>query len=82
MPAKILISVPKKRIKRANLRNTVKRRIREAYRLNKHALYSTLATKDFSLDFALLYLANEVLDFSKIEPKMIEVTESLNKKLR
>jgi len=81
-PAKILISVPKKRIKRANVRNLVKRRIRESYRLHKHSLYSALETKDFSLDFALLYLAGEPLDFSQMEAKMIEVIETLTRKLQ
>ena len=35
VPASILISVPKKRFKRAVKRNRVKRQIREAYRKNK-----------------------------------------------
>jgi ribonuclease P protein component len=81
-PAKILISVPKKRLKRANARNFVKRRVREAYRLHKQPLYSLLETKDFSLDFALLYLTNEKWEFAQIEPKIIEVIETLHKKLQ
>ncbi len=81
-PARILISVPKKRIKRANGRNLVKRRIREAYRLNKHTLYGTLKTKDFSLDLALLYLTDERLDYAQMEPKIIEIIQTLNKQLQ
>ena len=37
-PASILISVSKRRFKRAVKRNRVKRQIREAYRMNKHGL--------------------------------------------
>ena len=37
---RILVSVTKRCFKRAVKRNRVKRQIREAYRLNKHALYN------------------------------------------
>ena len=42
--ASILISVPKKRFKRAVKRNLVKRQVREAYRKNKHLLLDALAS--------------------------------------
>lgn len=41
--ASILISVSKRRFKRAVKRNRVKRQIREAYRVNKHELLNVLA---------------------------------------
>lgn len=44
--ASILISVPKKRFKRAVKRNLVKRQVREAYRKNKHLLLDALASRD------------------------------------
>ena len=37
-PVSILVSVSKRRFKRAVKRNRVKRQIREAYRMNKHGL--------------------------------------------
>lgn len=43
--ASILISVSKRRFKRAVKRNRVKRQIREAYRVNKHELLNVLAEK-------------------------------------
>ena len=43
--ASILISVSKRRFKRAVKRNRVKRQIREAYRVNKHELLNAFAEK-------------------------------------
>ena len=46
---KILISVPKKKIKKAVHRNRIKRQIREAYRLNKAVLLESCLNNDKSL---------------------------------
>lgn len=45
-PASILISVSKRRFKRAVKRNRVKRQIREAYRKNKSLLVDELQRRD------------------------------------
>ncbi|MCU4162446.1 ribonuclease P protein component [Carboxylicivirga caseinilyticus] len=66
-PLQILISVSKKRFKRANKRNWVKRRIREAYRLNKHQALAVLTEKNIKLAVSFVYLPSEVLDYSNIE---------------
>ena len=50
----VLISVPKKRFKRAVKRNRIKRLVREAYRLNKHLLVGVNTTKRVSLSFIML----------------------------
>lgn len=44
VPASILISVSKRRFKRAVKRNRVKRQIREAYRKNKSLLVDAIAS--------------------------------------
>ena len=43
-PVSILVSVSKRRFKRAVKRNRVKRQIREAYRMNKHGLLAARLT--------------------------------------
>lgn len=81
VPAKVVISVPKKRFKRAVHRNLLKRRIREAYRLNRELLWEYLADKDYSLNFGINYVSNDALPYSKIEKKMQEAFEKLIKRL-
>lgn len=51
---RIMVSVPKKLFKRAVRRNAVKRRIREAYRLQKELLQKPL-------DILFIYTAAEIL---------------------
>ena len=51
--ATILISVPKKRFKRAVKRNRVKRQVREAYRKNKHILLDALKNSGRKLPLPL-----------------------------
>lgn len=66
-PISILVSVPKKYHKRAWRRNLLKRRIREAYRLNKCELSEAVAVVGKHLDIAFVYTTKEVLDYQSIE---------------
>lgn len=69
-PAQVLISVSKKRIKKAVDRNLVKRRIREAYRKNKDEFYEFLNRKGVKCAFALLYNSDLIADYKEIEEKI------------
>ena len=68
--ASILVSVSKRRFKRAVKRNRVKRQIREAYRVNKHELLCVLAEKQCRLAIAFIYLSDRLEDFSLIETRV------------
>ncbi len=68
--ASILVSVSKRRFKRAVKRNRVKRQIREAYRVNKHKLLSVLAEKQCRLAIAFIYLSDRPEDSSVIENRV------------
>lgn len=61
--ARFLVSVPKKRIRHAVDRVTVRRRIREAYRLHRHLLPAGVR-----LHLAFIYVADDVLPSARIVP--------------
>ena len=68
--ASILVSVPKKRFKRAVKRNRVKRQIREAYRKNKGELKQLLTEKEQKLAIAFIYLSDQLTSSVEIEEKV------------
>ena len=63
----VLFSVPKRNHKRANKRNTLKRRMREAYRLNNDALHAAIKEHGKDLDIAFVYSTKDLLQYKTIE---------------
>ncbi|MES2512951.1 MAG: ribonuclease P protein component [Bacteroidota bacterium] len=76
-PVRAMFVVPKKKHKRANKRNDIKRRMREVYRLNKDTLYEAL--KDHKLDLMFICLTNEELEYAAIEKSMLQLIATLGK---
>lgn len=74
---KIGVSVAKKRFKHAVDRNLLKRRIREAYRLNKLLVEHT----DVSVDALFIYTSSKIKDFDQINKSMQDVLQKLNAKI-
>lgn len=66
----ILVSVSKKRFKRAVKRNRVKRQIREAYRKNKQELLDLFDQQGQQMAVAFIYLSDELIASAVIEEKM------------
>ena len=80
-PSSMLISVSKKKFKRAVKRNRVKRLVREAYRLRKQELYSLLAEKGKTVLLAFIYMDKEIRPFSDMEKAMDKTIRLLGEKL-
>jgi len=76
-PIRVMFVVPKKKHKRANKRNAIKRRMREVYRLNKHRLYEAFTTQ--KMDVMFICLSNEVLEYDVIDKCMNQLMETLIK---
>ncbi len=77
-PVQILISVPKKTFKNAVQRNLLKRRIREAYRLNKHEMYKILVKQNIQIAIGVVYVGDNLSDFGLIEKKIKQAFIKIN----
>jgi ribonuclease P protein component len=75
-PVKIAVSVPKKIYKRAVKRNFIRRRIKEAYRLNKSVLYEAVTGK-FTVNIMVIYISSNIASYAEIEKKFIRLLSTL-----
>lgn len=64
------VSVPKRNIKLAVTRNLIKRRIREAYRLNNEALKLQVEKMNIGMDVMFVYNSQQILEYQKVEEKI------------
>ena len=75
---RVLFSVPKKFHKRANKRNLLRRRTKEAYRLQKELL---TAPRPTHIDLGLIYSSKEVLSQKTIAHAVRKILEHISSKL-
>ena len=78
---KALIVVPKKRVRLASDRNVIKRRVKEAYRLQKSELEKYLKSNNQQLNLAIIYQKHEILDYKLIEVKIKLLLSRLKEEL-
>jgi ribonuclease P protein component len=76
-PAQVLMSVPKYNFRKAVHRNLIRRRMKEAYRLNKQPLCDQLAGTGHLLVFCITYTAKEIMDYDLIQAKIILLLQRL-----
>lgn len=73
--SRMMVSVPKRFFKRAVKRNLLKRRIREAYRLQKGLLSFD------GVQMMFVYSSKEVADFQQIFASLQEIVNQINERL-
>jgi ribonuclease P protein component len=76
-PAQAAFSVSRRNFKRAVKRNLLKRRMREAYRINKDLLYRTLGNEG-QLAVMFIYAGREVKEYELIEKSMKQALSKLS----
>ncbi len=81
-PAKCLISVSKRQIRKAVHRNRIKRLIRETYRKNKNRLYTFLNTESLVILVAFIYTAKTIMTYAEIASAMQKAMDKLSRKLK
>lgn len=81
-PLKIVMSVPKRRIRKAHDRIRIRRQLKEAYRLNRLPLKTALKLQSKSLALFFIYTGKENPDYSIIEEKIQLLLKELMKKYR
>lgn len=81
VPVSFLISVSKKRFKRAVKRNAMKRLAREAFRLHKADFQDVAHTAGKELLLAFLYLDKEIATYADMEKAMLKAVRLLREKL-
>ena len=73
----VLFVVPKRNIKRAVGRNLLKRRTREAYRLQKLPIVERAEAQGKHVDIGLIYSTKEILDYNPIKNTVGGILEKI-----
>lgn len=82
-PLQMMITVPKKKRKKAVDRVLIRRRVREAYRLNRRGLKKKMEEHPNrgTLSVAFIYISDTNLPYATIEKKMKIILDRLAKKM-
>jgi ribonuclease P protein component len=71
-PVKVVFSVPRRSFKKAVDRNFIRRRMREAFRLEKSTFYEPLSENGKSVALMIVYTAREIADYETIHRSLLK----------
>lgn len=81
-PVQAAFAVSKRNFKRAVKRNLLKRRMREAYRLNKPAFCNELAGIELHIAAMFIFIGKDIVEFATIEKSMILALKKIMSKVK
>lgn len=77
-PAQVMMTVPKRYHHRAVDRNLLRRRMKEAFRLEKQLLYGAPGMKGKNIVLCLTCTSKEILPFDEVRGKIIVILQRLS----
>jgi ribonuclease P protein component len=81
VPVQSLVSVSKRRFKRANKRNLLKRRLKEAFRKNKCDFYKSIENAGVQIALVIIYNSDSLSDFKSIEKDLLIAFDIIRNKI-
>ena len=78
VPAQSMFVVPKRNFKRSPDRNKLKRRMREAYRLNKNEFYLRLNQQEKKIRAAFIYTGKKLEPYSTVQSAIKKILLQLS----
>lgn len=79
MPVQLLITIPKRNIKKAVDRNRMKRLLREAYRRKKEEFFKTLRSGNKQYALAIVFTEHTLINYQQVEGTIFLILQRLIK---
>ena len=76
-PVELGVTAPKRKMRKANHRNRMKRLMRESYRINKHAIVELCKNQKKGLAILLISQSNIPIPFAQTQDKIISLLQRL-----